>query len=451
MTSLPFFIVTLTQPTWAAALACAESLPEDALPELRLDLFSDRDAAQMVRDLKGRCLVTCRRASEYGRWSESEDARLARLGEAAEALPLWVDLEWELEVPAWLQALRPGVKVLRSVHVQPGIFDLDERLNSLPDGDAFKWVGHAAQLSDNARMKTSLHRRNEKGVALSAFLMGPKGIASRCMQRAWGGTFTYAAPDDGMAAAPGQVRLSTLKEWGCELATAATKLCAVIGDPVLHSRSPAFHNRRFREAGKNFIYLPLESGDADEASRSLDALEIMGLSITAPLKESLPSKLELQGPLNTVWRRSLEDRWHGANTDAEALWIALEQLPPGPILLLGNGGVAESTRLLLEQEGRPFMQASRKKPADARTVSAFAPIGVIQATSLGMNAGDPAPFPDLLEAARPSLRWAVEWIYKEDTAFAKWARSAELALVEGSALFEAQAEGQNHRFIEGCG
>jgi shikimate 5-dehydrogenase len=84
-------------------------------------------------------------------------------------------------------------------------------------------------------------------------------------------------------------------------------------------------------------------------------------------------------------------------------------------------------------------------------VAAFAPVGVVQATSLGMEPGDPAPFPDLLAAARPSLRWAVEWIYKEDTAFAAWARDAGLALVAGAGLFAAQAEAQSRRFIEGCG
>ena len=64
MTTLPFFIVTLTHPTWDAALDCARALPEDALAELRLDLFPDKDPAEMVRDLNGRCLVSCRRVSE---------------------------------------------------------------------------------------------------------------------------------------------------------------------------------------------------------------------------------------------------------------------------------------------------------------------------------------------------------------------------------------------------
>lgn len=448
---LPFYIVTLSHPTWEAALDCARSLPADALPELRLDLFQGRGAAEMVRDLGGRCLVSCRRASESGRWTDEEEARLARLREACGAGPAWVDLEWELAIPEWLKLLREGMRLLRSVHLAPGIFDLDARMESLPEGDAYKWVGHAERLSDNVRLKSALKRAKVGGTALSAFLMGPKGVASRCLQRAWGGAFTYAAPDDGKAAAPGQVRLSTMKAWGCHLASEHTGLCAVIGEPALHSRGPAFHNPRFRRAGKDLIYLPLECGDVEEAAEALDGLEVLGLSITAPLKESLPERLGKLGPLNSLWRRNVTEPWQSANTDAEALWVALEQLAPGPILLLGDGGVAVSTRLMLEQEQRPFLQVSRRHPTDVDAVRNFAPIGVIQATSLGMQAGDPAPFPGLLAAALPTLRWAVEWIYKEDTAFAKWARRSGLDLIEGATLFDVQAEAQNQRFIHGCG
>ncbi len=446
--ALPFFIVTLTHPTWEAAVACELALPDDALAELRLDLFPEHDAADLVRELGGRCLVSCRRVSESGRFAGDETARLARLRQAAEAGPAWLDLEWELEPPRWLECLRPELKVLRSVHVAPSVFDLEARLESLPEGDAFKWVGHAARLSDNARLKTALNHAKDSGIHLSAFLMGPKGVVGRCLQRAWGGAFTYAAPDDGVAAAPGQLKLSTMKKWGCHLADAATGLCAVVGDPVLHSRGPAFHNQRFQQEGKNLIYLPLECGDEHEAAEALDPLKVLGLSVTAPLKESLSFELGLKGPLNTLWRRDLNAPWQGANTDAEALWVALEQLSPGPILLLGNGGVAETTRLLLEQEGRSFMQVSRSELVSLEAIQAFSPVGVIQATSLGMKAEDPMPFPEHLEAAKPSLEWGVEWIYKEHTTFSRWAQKAGLEVVEGDSLFESQARAQSARFME---
>ncbi|HET8715465.1 MAG TPA: type I 3-dehydroquinate dehydratase [Holophagaceae bacterium] len=434
---LPFFVVTLTHPTWEAALACARALPEDALPELRLDLFPDRDAAAMVRDLGGRCLVTNRRTSELGK-AEDGPARLERLRQAAEAGAAWVDLEWELPLPAWLD--RGRTKLLRSVHVAPGVFDLEARLAARPEGDAFKWVGHAARLADNARLRPLLARAREEGVALSAFLMGPKGLPSRGLQRAWGGAFTYAAPDDAGPAAPGQVALSTLRSWGCAELTLDAPLLGVLGSPVLHSKGPAFHNPRL---GGKALYLPLDCGDAAEAVEALDALGIPAASLTAPLKETVPAALGLPGPLNTIWREG--GIWRGANTDAEALQDALASRPRGTALLLGSGGVAASSRAVLEALGCRVLQASRRHPLSVEAIRAAAPVGVVQATSLGMAPGDALPFPELLEAARPSLRWAVEWVYKERTAFEAWA--AGLDLVDGAALFAAQAEGQSRRFL----
>lgn len=449
---LPFHLVTLTHPTWEEALACAKRLPEDALPEVRLDLFPEEDPEALVAALKRRCLVTCRRASEGGRWPDGDEAgRLAHLLRALPGRPQWLDLEWDLPVPVELQVARTHVRLLRSVHVGAGVFDLEDRLQSLPEGEAWKWVGVASRLADNGRLRAPLAWARDHGVRLSAFLMGPKGIPSRALQAAWGGAFTYAAPDDGPPAAPGQLPLATLKAWRCARLHPGYGLCGVIGDPVLHSRGPAFHNLRFQRAFKDLLYLPLACGEAGEAAEALEALDVLGLSITAPLKEALPAALGLKGPLNTLWRRAPGDPWLGANTDADAFGQALSSLAPGPVLVLGEGGVAQTTLAVLAAAGRPALQAGRRTPIDPAEVTAFAPVGLVQATSLGMAAEDGIPFPELLEAARPSARWAVEWIYKEDTRFAGWAREVGLALVEGAALFAAQAEAQSRRFIEGCG
>ena len=452
MHPLPFHLVTLTHPEWDEALACAKQLGEDALPELRLDLFPEADPEALVDALKRRCLVTCRRVSEGGRWPDEDEAgRLKHLFRALPGRPAWLDLEWDLPIPPELQAARTHLRLLRSVHVAPGIFDLEARLQNLPEGEAFKWVGWAGRLGDSGQLRAPLAWARDHGIPLSAFLMGRKGLVSRALQSAWGGAFTYAAPDDGPAAAPGQLPLSLLRTWRSAKLHKGHGLCGVIGEPVLHSRGPAFHNPRFQRAFKDLLYLPLSCAEPAEAVEALDSLSVLGLSITAPLKLSLPAALGLEGPLNTLWRRSPAEPWQGANTDAEAFGQQLANLAPGPVLLLGEGGVAQTSCATLEAAGRVVLQASRRAPLSVAAVTDFAPVGVVQATSLGMGAEDPAPFPELLEAARSSARWAVEWIYKEDTAFSLWARGAGLALVAGATLFEAQAEAQSRRFIEGCG
>ena len=126
---LPFHIVTLTHPEWDEALACGKRLGDDALPELRLDLFPEMDPEALVDVLKRRCLVTCRRVSEGGRWPDEDEAgRLDHLVRAVKGKPIWMDLEWDLSVPPEIQVARTYVRLLRSVHVAPGTFDLVERL-----------------------------------------------------------------------------------------------------------------------------------------------------------------------------------------------------------------------------------------------------------------------------------------------------------------------------------
>ena len=451
MATLPPYVVTLAQPSWEEARAYARGLPEEAMAEVRLDLFPGEDPAEMIRALGRKCIVTCRKREDGGTWDGTEAERLDLLASAARGRPHWLDLEWDLPVPPALAECRSHVRLVRSVHALDGRFDLEARLAQLPDGDAFKWVGLAGRLADNARLKASLAWARDHELKLSAFLMGSKGLASRCLQFAWGGAFTYAASDDAPPAAPGQIPLARMLGWRCHKLHAGHALCGVLGRPVLHSRGPGFHNPRFQQAFKDLLYLPLDCGDPAEALEALEALPLLGASLTSPLKETLPPLLGLEGPLNTLYRRSPAEPWQGANTDAPALREALDGLPEGPVLLLGDGGVAATTRLVLERRGRPCLQVSRRHPVDPARIEAFAPVGVIQATALGMGQEDGLPFPESLAAALAHARWAVEWIYKEETAFAAWAREAGLLLVEGAALFEGQARLQADLFIRNCG
>jgi len=451
MTAPPFYFVPLTHFTWEEARACARNLPPEALPELRLDLFPGEDPEELIRSLGRNCLVTCRRRKDGGAWAGDEASRLAHLVAAARCRPTWLDLDWELPVPAELQELQGQVRLLRSLHAAPGHCDLEDRLEALPPGDAYLWVGHATRLAENARLKGPLGWARDHKVFLSAFLQGPKGMAGRCLQGAWGGAFTYAAPDDGRPAAPGEVPLGLMRSWRCHRLHQGFALCGVLGHPVLHSLGPSYHNPRFQGAFKDLLYLPLDCGSAEEAAEALEALGILGASLTSPLKTTLPPLLGLEGPLNTLYRRDTAAPWGCANTDAGALDAALAELPAGPVLLLGDGGVATTSARVLAARGMPVLTLSRRSPVDADAVRRFAPVGVVQATSLGMVQEAPLPFPDCLEAARDTVKWAVEWIYKEETAFSDWAMGAGCQLVGGAELFAGQAALQSASFIRECG
>jgi 3-dehydroquinate dehydratase/shikimate dehydrogenase len=376
---------------------------------------------------------------------------MERMQIALKGRPHWVDLEWEIDIPTWLEAELTHTRVLRSVHVAPGVFDIESRLERLPRGDAYKWVGHASRLTDNLAIKKALAWAKDRYINVSAFLQGKKGVISRCMQAAWGGSFTYAAPDNAEESASGQIKLETMLSWRCHRFYPAHGLCGVLGSPALQSEGPAFHNRRFQQSFKDLVYLPLEAETADEAFEAMKSLPLLGVSITMPLKETLPSIMNLPSPINTAWHRSEGEPWQWANTDSMALEYFLTDLPAGPVLVLGGGGVAKTSTNIMEKMGRPVINCTRRNPAPPSEVIEFAPVGVIQATSLGMNFVDPLPFPDILHAARPSLRWAVEWVNCHETAFSTWAHESGLTLVRGQDLFEKQATLQSRIFIRECG
>jgi shikimate 5-dehydrogenase len=257
-------------------------------------------------------------------------------------------------------------------------------------------------------------------------------------------------PDNALPAAAGQITLSNMLKWRCDQLSSDCGLCGVIGDPVLHSLGPGYHNMRFASVSKNLLYLPLECQNPLEAKHTIESLKMAGVSLTSPLKELLPIHFGLTGPLNTLWRQRFDSHWQGANTDLIALTMVLRELPPGPVLVLGDGGVAKTTQQAILQCGWPCLLFSRRLPLPLSIIRNFNPVGVLQATRLGMNHNDPIPFPDVIASIKHSLQWGIEWIYKENTAFASWIKDNGYHLVSGKTLFEIQAHQQSIIFIHQC-
>ena len=80
--------------------------------------------------------------------------------------------------------------------------------------------------------------------------------------------------------------------------TGATRLAAVIGDPVRHSLSPTLMNAAFAAAGLDWTYVALEVAQSHlpDALVGVRALGISGLSVTMPHKESAAACVDLLSP-----------------------------------------------------------------------------------------------------------------------------------------------------------
>ena len=138
---------------------------------------------------------------------------------------------------------------------------------------------------------------------------------------------------------------------------AKTRLCALIGNPVEHSLSPAIHNAAFQHLGLNFVYVAFKVEDVDGALRGIRALTgFRGVSVTIPHKVAVLPHLDEVAPtarnigaVNTIVCD--DGKLTGHNTDASGALAALRAgnapVDGARVLVLGSGGAARAIAFAL--------------------------------------------------------------------------------------------------------
>lgn len=137
----------------------------------------------------------------------------------------------------------------------------------------------------------------------------------------------------------------------------STRLCAVIGNPVGHSLSPALHNAAFNALGLDFVYVAFRVEDLKSAVCGMRALDnFRGLSVTIPHKIEIIDYLDevaevdrFIGSVNSVINES--GRLYGFGTDGpgalKAILAADVTLDGKRVLLLGSGGASRAIAFTL--------------------------------------------------------------------------------------------------------
>ncbi|HCB06584.1 MAG TPA: shikimate dehydrogenase [Nocardioides sp.] len=160
--------------------------------------------------------------------------------------------------------------------------------------------------------------------------------------------------------------------------------CAVLGDPIDHSLSPAIHRAAYRALGLDgWSYDPVRvhSGGLAAFLDGLDPTQWRGLSLTAPLKREVVPMLSsydewvaATGGCNTVLLEPDGGR-HGLNTDVTGALMVLGEYD-GPLdraVVLGGGATATSLLLALAERGMSQATLVVRDPARAtETVQAVA-------------------------------------------------------------------------------
>ncbi len=154
-----------------------------------------------------------------------------------------------------------------------------------------------------------------------------------------------------------------------------TKICALIGDPVEHTMSPAMHNAAFKKLGLDFAYIPfrVEPPDLARAVAGLRALNVRGFNVTIPHKVSVIPLLDSLDPaagkigaVNTVVNDG--GRLKGYNTDGEGFLMALTAKDIEPagknVVVLGAGGASRAISYVLAEKGAHLTILNRKIELD---------------------------------------------------------------------------------------
>ncbi len=480
--------LSLTRPTLDAAIAdLRRERTYIHLAELRVDLL-DRAELSKVASFPARVnsdpelaplplVLTVRRSSDGGAWHDTEEQRVSLLRTAAPVFS-YVDLEddlFESTVAASVLAGFPGTPI-RSQHRFDGVpaDPATELRRMAADGAIAKLAAMPSTVAELSRLLLAC--RDVREVRRIVIGMGAVGFPTRVLSGRLGGYLSFVSTGDPQAA-PGHCTPAELAEtyrYG-EIRDHAS-LFAVIGNPVMHSRSPHYHNRVFAAKRLDALYVPVQVDDVDAFFHLARELPIAGFSVTIPHKRSVipyldhaEETVDLLGACNTVVQEA--GRWAGANTDVPGFWeplaARLSERPPGgaPLnaLVIGAGGAAravvfalsragirvtvanrtvERARRLLEELGVPEGEAvalNQVPRALSRT-----PDIIVQSTSVGMHGdGDPLP----MDLSGHEIVYDLVYTPPE-TPLLKRAAGAGCIVISGTEMFDAQARVQSERY---CG
>jgi shikimate dehydrogenase len=200
-----------------------------------------------------------------------------------------------------------------------------------------------------------------------------------------------------------------------------TLVVPIVGDPIAQVRSPDGITRIFADRGRNAAVVPLQVAPDD-----LDALisglsrsaSVAGLIATVPHKFGLAAhcasrtdRAEFLGSVN-VARRDPAGAWHGDQVDGAAFVAACLQRGATPegarALQVGAGGAGSAIAFALIEAGvaelalhdadperrDALVGRLRERFGERVTAGSTDPAGfdlVVNATPMGMRAGDPYP------------------------------------------------------------
>jgi shikimate 5-dehydrogenase len=208
---------------------------------------------------------------------------------------------------------------------------------------------------------------------------------------------------------------------------------AVLGEPVLHSKSPSFHESFFKKFQMPFFAIEIAKSEFKTAMEFLTKLGLRAAAVTSPLKtaadlycsEKSAAAVQL-GSVNTM--TFAEGRWIGANTDQDGFAGMLELArvkSSEKIAVWGGGGVLPIIKSILSNAD--YFSSSKVLQIDSGYV------GVIWAAP---------PERGIPEIQGGTVKWVIDLNYREDSRAKEFAMKTGARYFSGLEMFEIQAHRQ---------
>lgn len=205
---------------------------------------------------------------------------------------------------------------------------------------------------------------------------------------------------------------------------------ALLADPVSHVRTPELYNSLFCEHDLDVVVIPVHVSSED-LREAVDFCRrwrnLVGFGVTTPHKEAVSKLVDglsdhatYCGATNVV-RRSSDGQLYGTQLDGPGMTVSLRSAGHNPTgkraLMVGAGGTAKGVAFALAASGLGHLTLTNRTIARAKALAAALhkyfpdfsvevaaqPTGsfdlIINATSLGMQPGDPVPVDRTLLAA----------------------------------------------------
>ncbi len=165
--------------------------------------------------------------------------------------------------------------------------------------------------------------------------------------------------------------------------TGGARVAGVIGSPIRQSLSPLLHTSWLNVRGIDGVFAPFEVTEEnfDHAIHALDLLKVVGVNVTAPLKQlafahcdTVSERAQFTGAVNLMIHEHAGG-WSGDNTDilgVQAVIAEAQIATRRKAVVLGAGGAARATIFALAESNWTEITLINRSLEKANTLAALA-------------------------------------------------------------------------------